>query len=219
VLLPFAARAQPQRHRIAWLGMAEKSTGAVWINPFLEGMAALGYVQGRNFELDERWGENSRETLERLALEAAALKPAVFVSQGPAVHVARKLPGTTPVVFGTSGDPVEIGVARSIARPGGHFTGITFLAYELVGKRVELLHQVAPRRRPACDSRSRTIRRPTRPSSSARWARSRRRAPKRSSCIRMRSWFSSARRSGASRSSSAFPPSPAGRRSPRPAAS
>jgi putative ABC transport system substrate-binding protein len=144
---PRLAAAQPQRHRVVWLGMAAKSGGAAFLNPFLEGMAAHGYVQGRNLELDERWGENSRETLERLALEAAALKPAVFVTQGPALQVAQKLPGTTPVVFGTSTDPVEGGVAKSMARPGGRFTGITFLAYELVGKRVELLHEVAPKAR------------------------------------------------------------------------
>ena len=134
-------------HRVAWLGMAGKEVGRTFLTPFLEGMAALGYVQGRNLELDVRWGENSRETLERLALEALALKPDVFVTQGPALHVARKLPGATPVVFGNSGDPMDTGVANSLARPGGRFTGITFLSYELVGKRVELLHEVAPKAR------------------------------------------------------------------------
>ena len=108
-------------------------------------MAALGYHAGKTFGLDERWGENSRETLERLALEAEALNPAVFVTQGPALQVARKLRGTIPVVFGTSGDPVEMGIAASLARPGGQFTGVTFLSYALVGKRVELLHEIAPR--------------------------------------------------------------------------
>jgi len=136
-----------QRHRIAWLSMVSRTAGIAFLNPFLEGMAALGYVRGKNLDLDERWGDNSREALERMALEAAALKPAVFVTQGPALRVARDLPGTTPVVFGNSGDPVEAGVAKSLARPGGRFTGITFLAYALVGKRVELLHEVVPKAR------------------------------------------------------------------------
>lgn len=125
--------------------MVGKSGRSAGLDPFLQGMGALGYQEGKNFDLDERWGENSRDTLERLALEALTLKPALFVSQGPALHVARKLPGTTPVVFGTSGDPVEMGVAKSLARPGGRFTGITFLSYALVGKRVELLHEIAPK--------------------------------------------------------------------------
>ena len=139
------ARPQPaQAHRIAWLSLTGKAAASAFLNPFVEGMAALGYVEGRNLVLDVRHGENSRETLERLALEAAALKPAVFVTQGPAIHAVRKVSGTTPVVFGFSGDPVELGVAKSLARPGGHFTGVTFLAYDLTGKRIELLHDVLP---------------------------------------------------------------------------
>jgi len=142
---PRTAAAQgAARPRIAWISMVGPAARASGLEPFLQGMAALGYQAGRNFELDERWGENSRETLARLALEALALKPALFVSQGPALQVARTLPATTPVVFGTSGDPVEMGVAASLARPGGNLTGVTFLSYALVGKRVELLHEVAP---------------------------------------------------------------------------
>lgn len=130
--------------RIAWLSMVGRAARAAGLEPFLQGMAALGYHEGKTFELDERWGENSRETLERLAIEALALKPSVIVSQGPAINVARKLPGTTPVVFGISGDPIEAGIAKTLARPAGHFTGVTFMSYALVGKRVELLHEVAP---------------------------------------------------------------------------
>jgi len=95
--------------------MVSQASRAGGLDPFLEGMARLGYQPGKNFELDERWGENSREKLERL-----------------------------PVVFGTSGDPIEMGVAATLARPGGNLTGVTFLSYALVGKRVELLHEVAP---------------------------------------------------------------------------
>jgi len=124
--------------------MVSQASRAGGLDPFLEGMARLGYQPGKNFELDERWGENSREKLERLALEALSRKPALFVSQGPALQLARKLPSALPVVFGTSGDPIEMGVAATLARPGGNLTGVTFLSYALVGKRVELLHEVAP---------------------------------------------------------------------------
>ena len=124
--------------------MVSQASRAGGLDPFLEGMARLGYQPGKNFELDDRWGENSREKLERLALEALSRKPALFVSQGPALQLARKLPSALPVVFGTSGDPIEMGVAATLARPGGNLTGVTFLSYALVGKRVELLHEVAP---------------------------------------------------------------------------
>jgi putative ABC transport system substrate-binding protein len=139
-----AASAQAQRPRIAWVSPASRDLGAAVFTPFLEGMAALGYAPGRNIDVLECWGSNSREELERRVTEAAAMRPALYVSQGLALATVRKLPGATPVVFGISGDPVEAGVAKSIARPGGQFTGVSFLAYTLVGKRVELLHQVVP---------------------------------------------------------------------------
>ena len=132
-------------HRVAWFSVAAQSTGNVFLAPFIEGMAALGYTLGRNLVLDARWGENSREALDSLAFEAAALKPAVIVTQGAALHAARKLTGSTPVVFGFSGDPVVLGVAKSLARPGDRFTGVTLLAYELTGKRVELLRELLPK--------------------------------------------------------------------------
>ncbi|MEK6245099.1 MAG: ABC transporter substrate-binding protein [Pseudomonadota bacterium] len=143
---PRLVLAQPAKiHRVAWFSTAGKATSNLFLTPFIEGMAALGYVEGRNLVIDGRWGENSREALDRLALEAAALNPAVIVTQGPALHAARKLPGSTPVVFGFSGDPVLLGVAKSLARPGDRYTGVTFLAYDLVGKRVELLREMLPR--------------------------------------------------------------------------
>jgi putative ABC transport system substrate-binding protein len=142
-VLPASAQ-QAARHRIVWLGTVSRAAGVTFLQPFLDGMGALGYTPGRNFDLEELWGDNSLEALEQLALVAAKSNPALYVTQGPAPRVARKLPGTTPVVFGLSGDPIEAGFAQSLARPGGRFTGITFLAYDLVAKRVELLHEIVP---------------------------------------------------------------------------
>jgi putative ABC transport system substrate-binding protein len=135
----------PGKHRILWLSVVSQAGRGLFLKSFLDGLAALGYTQDRNVILDARWGENSRETLDRLAQEAAVLKPAVIVTQGPAVHSARKLDSSIPVVMGFSGDPIELGIAKSLARPGGRFTGVTFMSYALVGKRVELLHEVVPK--------------------------------------------------------------------------
>jgi putative ABC transport system substrate-binding protein len=138
-------RAQATKvHRVAWLSVSSEKGVALFLQTFLEGMAAHGYAPGRNLVIDARYGNDSRETMDRLALEAAALKPALFVTQGPALHAARKAHGDIPVVFGFSGDPVELGVIQSLARPGGRFTGVTFLAYELSAKRVELVREVLP---------------------------------------------------------------------------
>lgn len=136
---------QAKHPRIAWLSVVSRTASNEFLSPFLEGMALLGYVPGTNMELLECWGDNSMARLEHLALEIARSQPTLYVSQGPALHVARKLPGTTPVVFGNSGDPIETGVAQTLARPGGRFTGITFLSYALVGKRVEFLREIAPK--------------------------------------------------------------------------
>ena len=139
------ARAQPAKaNRVAWLALVTEKGGASFLQTFLEGMGSHGYALGQNLVVDVRYGNDSRDTLDRLAVEAAALKPAVFVTVGPALHAARKAHGEVPVVFGFSGDPVELGVAQSFARPGGRFTGVTFLAYELSAKRVELIREILP---------------------------------------------------------------------------
>ena len=142
---PFAY-AQPAR-RILWLSVFTEAAGSRFLNSFIDGLASHGYAAGRNLTLDTCWGDNSSERLDRLAQEALKLKPAVIVTHGAAVHAARKLADQTPVVIGFSGDPIELGIAKSLGRPGGRFTGITMLAYDLVGKRVELLHEIAPKMR------------------------------------------------------------------------
>jgi putative ABC transport system substrate-binding protein len=139
------AHAQPAKtNRVAWLALVTEKGSAAFLQTFLEGMGTHGYALGQNLAIDGRYGNDSRDTLDRLAVEAAALKPAVFVTVGPALHAARKVHGEVPVVFGFSGDPVELGVAQSFARPGGRFTGVTFLAYELSAKRVELVREILP---------------------------------------------------------------------------
>jgi putative ABC transport system substrate-binding protein len=141
---PLLRAQQAKVHRIAWLAVPSEKGVGPFMQSFLEGMATHGYVPGQNLAVDARYGNDSREALDRLALEAAALKPAVMVTVGPALHAARKAHGNIPVVFGFSGDPVELGVAQSLAHPGGRFTGVTFLAYELSAKRVELVREVLP---------------------------------------------------------------------------
>jgi len=142
---PLRSLSQEKVHRIAWLSNSDRDGGQAFLTPFLEGMAALGYVPGKNLEIDARWGDYSSERMAGLAADALALKPSVIVTQGPALRSLYKSPGTTPVVFGVSGDPIELGVAQSLARPGGRFTGVTHLAYALSAKRVELLHEIVPK--------------------------------------------------------------------------
>jgi ABC-type uncharacterized transport system substrate-binding protein len=110
---------------------------------FRQGIRDLGYVEGHNIVIEYRSGEVSR--LADLANELAQLKVDVIVAQGTATASAKKGAGGTPIVFGVSGDPVEGGFVAGLARPGGNMTGVTFLAFELVGKRLELLKEAMPK--------------------------------------------------------------------------
>jgi putative ABC transport system substrate-binding protein len=100
-------------------------------------------VEAQNIAIEYRSGEISR--LADLATELAQLKVDVIVAEFAATFPAKTVAGVVPIVFGVSGDPVEAGFVSSLAQPGGNMTGVTFLAFELVGKRLELLKEVVPK--------------------------------------------------------------------------
>jgi putative ABC transport system substrate-binding protein len=110
---------------------------------FRQGLRDLGYVEGQNIVIEYRSGEDSSR-LATVANELAQLKVDVIVAQGGAATPAKTAAASVPIVFGTSGDPIEGGFVSSLARPGGNMTGLTFLAFELVGKRLELLKEILP---------------------------------------------------------------------------
>jgi len=143
-------RAQRPVRRIAWVSAdrPENNTGYL---EFLAGLRAAGYRVGGDLIVDARWGMGSFEQAEILAAEVVASKPDLIVTQGPVVRYVRKTGTTLPVVFGFSGDPVAAGVVDSFARPGRNYTGVSFFALDLVGKRFELLKETLPTlRRVAC---------------------------------------------------------------------
>jgi putative ABC transport system substrate-binding protein len=110
---------------------------------FRQALRELGYVEDQNIVFEYRAAED-RSRLAELATELSQLKPDVIVTTGGATARAKMATGTVPIVFSFSGDPVEAGFVKSIARPGGNMTGITWLAFELVGKRLELLKEAVP---------------------------------------------------------------------------
>ena len=130
--------------RIGWLS-ADKAANSPFFDAFRGGMRELGYIEGRNLLIETRFAEGSSEALDRFAVELVGLKPQIIVAQGgPATHPLQRTGATVPVVFGYSGDPVAGKVVASLARPGGNFTGITFLSLDLVGKRMGLLKEMLP---------------------------------------------------------------------------
>jgi putative tryptophan/tyrosine transport system substrate-binding protein len=111
---------------------------------FRHGLRDLGYVEGQNITIEYRSGEGIPRLTE-LATELVQLKVDLIVAQGQAAFTAETTVRAIPVVFGLSGDPVDAGLIDSLARPGGNMTGMTFLAFELVGKRLELLKEAVPK--------------------------------------------------------------------------
>jgi putative ABC transport system substrate-binding protein len=143
VVAPLLASAQP-RFRVSWLSPTGGADGSPFLDELRSGLRELGYVEGRDIHVQAYWGENSAERIEKLAAEIVAAAPHVIVAQGATAVALRRTSTTIPVVFGFSGDPVEAGLVDSLARPGRNLTGITFLALELVGKRIELIKEVLP---------------------------------------------------------------------------
>lgn len=111
---------------------------------FRRSLGELGYAEGRNIAIEYRTAEGRPQLLD-LANALVRDKVEVIVAGGgPAARSAKDATKTIPIVFATSGDPVESGFVDSIARPGGTMTGISWLSFELVGKRLELLKEAAP---------------------------------------------------------------------------
>jgi putative ABC transport system substrate-binding protein len=147
---PLAARAQQvERMRLIGVLVASAADDSVFqarVAAFQQGLAQLGWTDGRNVRLDIRWATTNADDLRRHAAELAALAPDVLVAATGTATTAPLLQATrtVPIVFVIVIDPVGAGFVASLARPGGNATGFTMFEYGLSGKWLELLKQVAP---------------------------------------------------------------------------
>jgi putative tryptophan/tyrosine transport system substrate-binding protein len=140
---PLATRAQqPAVPVVGMLGVGLPDPGA--LGAFLAGLAATGYVEGRNVVLEFVLAEDNG----RLPAAAANLVrrrvEMIFAGSPPAAVAAKSATTAIPIVFVTGSDPVEEGLVASLNRPGGNITGVTILTQELIGKHLELLHEIVP---------------------------------------------------------------------------
>jgi putative tryptophan/tyrosine transport system substrate-binding protein len=142
---PLAARAQQPR-KVWRLGVLQPGAPP---EPLLEtikdGLRDLGYMEGRDIVFEVRWAEGKHDRLAGLAAELVGLKVDVIYAftTSPAL-AARGATTTTPIVFSGVGDPVGTGLVASLAHPGGNATGLSVLATELAGKRLEMLREIIP---------------------------------------------------------------------------
>jgi len=112
---------------------------------FLDGLRELGYVPGRNVELIYRSAESEPEFLDEVCQDLLRQKVDVIVVSGAiATLAAKRATRSVPIVIQAVGDPVGIGAVRSLSRPEGNVTGISFISSELAGKRVELIRELVP---------------------------------------------------------------------------
>src|SRR6202045_2535485 len=147
---PLSARAQ-QSERMRRVGVLVAATAddpeyQSRMGAFQQGLALLGWIEGRNVRIDTRWATTNAEEVRKQAVELAALAPDVILAASGTTTVAPLLQATrtVPIVFVVVIDPVGAGFVASLARPGGNATGFLMFEYGLSGKWLELLKQIAP---------------------------------------------------------------------------
>jgi putative ABC transport system substrate-binding protein len=149
VAWPLAAGAQ-QADRMRRIGAlmylaADDPVSPAYVAAFARGLQELGWVEGRNIQIDYRWGGGDLDRVRRYAAELVALTPdVILVSSGSALAALQNVTRTLPIVFVNVSDPVGAGYVASLARPGANTTGFTLFEYSMSGKWLELLKQIAP---------------------------------------------------------------------------
>jgi putative ABC transport system substrate-binding protein len=148
LITPLVITAQPPVHRstVGWLDEGIRADKGPLYITFLEGLRALGYVEGQNLVIVRRDAEGHRDRLPELAAELARLPVDVIVTTGgvPATRAAMQATTTIPIVMAEAGDPVGTGLVASLARPGANVTGLSSMGPDLVGKRLQLLKEAIP---------------------------------------------------------------------------
>ena len=147
---PLGAEAQPtgKVSRIGYLSpfSPAEELARPSFEAFPQGLRELGWIPRRNVSIEYRWAEEKYDRLPALAAELVRLNVDVIVAASlPAAFAAKRATTTIPIVFVGLGDPVSTGLVTGLARPGGNITGLSGLALELSGKRLELLKEVVPR--------------------------------------------------------------------------
>ena len=145
LMLPLSASGTPQRPLVVVLDTDPPEPWSV-VGILREELSGLGYIDGQNIHIEVHSAIGQNEHLPALVSEIIALKPDLIVSANTATTYALKgKTGTIPVVMGLTFDPLGLGFVRSLARPGGSFTGTSSSGRDLFGKRIELLKEMLPR--------------------------------------------------------------------------
>src|SRR5438477_8302828 len=146
---PLACFAQPQRSKVARIGLLESGSASSSATPreaLIRGLRELGYMEGKNIIIEERWADGKYERLPGLAAELVKMKVDVILAGGtPAVQAAQQATTTIPIVMVRTGDPVGSGFVQSLSRPGRNITGLSNMSAEVASKYLELLRAAVPK--------------------------------------------------------------------------
>jgi putative ABC transport system substrate-binding protein len=144
---PLAVRAQQaaKLRTIGFLGQSTPVLESQRLDAFLKRLRELGWIEGRTVAIEYAWGQGSSERFAEIAADFVRLKVDVIVTAGtPNVIAAKQATSVIPIVFAVAGDPIANDLVASLARPGGNITGLSTLATDLAGKRLELLREAVP---------------------------------------------------------------------------
>jgi putative ABC transport system substrate-binding protein len=126
-------------------GIESDPDSQVRIAAFRRGFSDLGWKEGENVQVEYRWSAGKSDLIRRYAEELVALKPDVILANStPVIAMLKSLTTSIPIVFALATDPVGLGHVQSLARPGGNFTGFTFIDPALIGKWIGLLREIMP---------------------------------------------------------------------------
>jgi putative tryptophan/tyrosine transport system substrate-binding protein len=142
---PLTARAQqPGMPVVGFLRSTSSVDSRYLVAAFRGGLTEVGFIEGRNVAIEQRWAEGRNDRLPALVADLINRQAAVIVANTAGAFAAKAAATTLPVVFATGTDPVRDGLVASLNRPGANFTGVIFITSELGTKRLELLRQIAP---------------------------------------------------------------------------
>jgi putative ABC transport system substrate-binding protein len=145
VAWPLASSAQSKIARIGFMGNSTAALEANLLDAFREGLRELGYEEGRNIVIEYRWADGKYDHFPVLVAELIAAKVDAIVTAGtPAALAVKNATTIVPLVMVAVGDPISTGLVPSLARPGGNLTGLSSMAPDLEGKRLQLLRKVTP---------------------------------------------------------------------------
>jgi putative ABC transport system substrate-binding protein len=149
VAWPLAARAQRtgsmRNVGVLLSGIESDPDSQVRIAAFRQGFAELGWKDGGNVHIEYRWSAGKSELIRQYAEELVSLAPDVILANStPVIAAFKSITTSVPIVFALAIDPVGLGQVKSLARPGGNFTGFTFIDPALIGKWAELIREAAP---------------------------------------------------------------------------